>query len=74
MSHDNYITKAEIILASKKIQVFGPITFGSYNFSQKIQNFIQVLRLKTLEIITFFKKFKNPIFENKNLKSYSTPI
>ena len=65
MSHDNHISKVEIVSAIKKIQVLGPITFGSCSFPQEIQNFIRVLEPISFEICNFPKFHWN--FGTKNL-------
>lgn len=49
------------------MKVLRPITFKDYNTSQEIQKSIKILRSKMIKAILLFKKFKNPIFETKNL-------
>ena len=74
ISHNNHIAEVEIILALKKIQVLGPITFGDCSFFQEIQNFIRVLRPITFEGCSFPQKIQNfvEVLGPKTFRGYST--
>ncbi len=66
MSHDNCIIEIEIVLAIKKIEVLGLITFRNYSTPQEIQNFIKVLRPKTFKTCSTPQKIQKFNFWEKS--------